>query len=451
MSIIDGVSVKILFYRETNKCFIKPFSVIIFLILLSILSFLLVGCSNGSSVRPGALAENSWAPHTYQALVRLIAGNSVQGKQSEPELKPYAVFDFDNTLVINDVEEALLIYQLENLAFKIKPENIIDVLQTGIPDVHTYFKEAYNNKAGEKVTTAMVARDCYNAYRYLYDHYVGFHAGGTASLADIKKTEQYKEFTTKIRYLYEAVNGTFDASVGYPWVTYLFTGMSPQEVQILAEQSNDYWLNDGIFTKITWTSPENYSSESGVVSTSFKTGLRFVPEMQNLVATMMQNGIEVYICSASFHDVIIVSAANPKYGFSVPVANIFAMRLKKDNSGRYINQYDDNYFQTQGEGKSKTITKFIRPAHGNSDPVLVAGDSAGDYNMMTDFHDMQLGLIINRYRNDAMKTLSQIAAQTIGNPDARYVLQGRDENTGRFRASEKTILLGETREVLVRE
>ena len=71
--------------------------------------------------------------------------------------------------------------------------------------------------------------------------------------------------------------------------------------------------------------------------------------------------------------------------------------------------------------------------------------------MMTDFHGMQLGLIINRYRNDAMKTLSQIAAQTIGNPDARYVLQGRDENTGRFRASEKTILLGETREVLVRE
>ena len=46
---------------------------------------------------------------------------------------------------------------------------------------------------------------------------------------------------------------------------------------------------------------------------------------------------------------------------------------------------------------------------------------------------------------------SQImAAQSIGDPDARFVLQGRDENTGELRPSEKSILLGETDEVLVR-
>lgn len=85
------------------------------------------------------------------------------------------------------------------------------------------------------------------------------------------------------------------------------------------------------------------------------------------------------------------------------------------------------------------------------DPVFVAGDSAGDYNMMTDFDGMQLGLILNRYKNDAIKELSQIAASTIGNANARYVLQGRDENTGTFRGREKFILMGETHEVLVRE
>lgn len=43
---------------------------------------------------------------------------------------------------------------------------------------------------------------------------------------------------------------------------------------------------------------------------------------------------------------------------------------------------------------------------------------------------------------------SNEAAQSIGDPDARFVLQGRDENTGELRPSEKSILLGETDEVL---
>ena len=46
----------------------------------------------------------------------------------------YVVFDFDNTSVIFDVEEALLIYQIENLAFKIDPDDMADVLETQIPD-----------------------------------------------------------------------------------------------------------------------------------------------------------------------------------------------------------------------------------------------------------------------------------------------------------------------------
>ena len=48
------------------------------------------------------------------------------------------------------------------------------------------------------------------------------------------------------------------------------------------------------------------------------------------------------------------------------------------------------------------------------------------------------------------KQISSMAAQSIGDPDARFVLQGRDENTGELRPSEKSILLGETDEVLVR-
>ena len=111
---------------------------------------------------------------------------------------------------------------------------------------------------------------------------------------------------------------------------------------------------------------------------------------------------------------------------------------------------------SKGEGKSTVITNFIAPQYDNAGPLMVFGDSSGDWNMMTDWMesgDTELGVIFNRYRkpgSDPIWQGSNEAAQSIGDPDARFVLQGRDENTGELRPSEKSILLGETDEVLVR-
>lgn len=234
-------------------------------------------------------------------------------------------------------------------------------------------------------------------------------------------------------------------------MTYLFTGMTSEETRALATESHDYWLNYGVFTKITWKSPESLPGKAGVVSVSHKTGINFPREMTDLTNTLMANGIDVYVCSASFHDVIVAACANESFGYNVKEENIYAMMLKKDAQGRYINEYDDNYFQTQGKGKAHTINAFIRGKYNNRDPIFVAGDSQGDYNMMTEYPGMKLGLIVNRYRSDDFKIISQKAVETLGQPNAKYVLQGRDENLGVFRPSEKSILLGETEEKLVRQ
>ena len=97
----------------------------------------------------------------------------------------------------------------------------------------------------------------------------------------------------------------------------------------------------------------------------------------------------------------------------------------------------------------------IDPNYDGAGPLMVFGDSAGDWNMMTDWMesgDTQLGVIFNRYRktSDPIWQGSTEAAESIGNADARFVLQGRDENHGQLRPSEYSILLGETEEVLVR-
>ena len=260
--------------------------------------------------------------------------------------------------------------------------------------------------------------------------------------------------------MYGNLGDYFDHAVSYPWVGYLFTGMTPDEVQELAAASHQYWADYGRYAEETWTSPVELPGKTGIVSIDFITGLTFTDELKDLYATLQANGIEVYIVSASPIDTVL--AANETMGYNLPEDHVYAMRNKLGEDGRYINEYnydwggEGKYAQTQGEGKSTIITNFIAPQYDNAGPLMVFGDSSGDWNTMTDWMesgDTELGVIFNRYRkpgSDPIWQGSNEAAQSIGDPDARFVLQGRDENTGELRPSEKSILLGETDEVLVR-
>lgn len=392
------------------------------------------------------LLVGNWAPETRAAIQAVIDKNANKGK--------YVVFDFDNTTVINDVEEALLIYQIENLEFKIEPGELYGVLQTQIPDMNAPVGQ---NAAGKDVTCEMLAQDIVSDYKWLYENYEGMN--GAKPLAEIHESNQYKDFAAKLRYMYSAVGDTFDASVSYPWVTYLFAGMTPAEVQELAGKSHRYWTEYGEFTELTWTSPAARPGKAGVVSISYLTGITFTDEVVDLYGTLMANGIDVYVCSASFIDVIKAAACDEYFGLNVPEEQVFAMQLKLDEEGKYIAEYNydwggaGKYAQTQAAGKSTVIKNFIVPKYKGAGPIMVFGDSAGDFNMMTDFEDTQLGVIFNRYRktSDPIQALSVKAAETIGQPNPEYVLQGRDNNTGELIATQYSRMLGSEELVLVRK
>lgn len=422
--------------------FSKKFALTMCMLFISVLTYAL-------PMKETKLKTLNWAPNTYKALNTMIEKNSINNPNYDIRNKPYAVFDFDNTTAMNDIQEAMLIYQLENLRFKASPEQLKEALKTEVPKGN--FSDEFKNSKGESLNIDIVAEDCVTSYTWLYNNYKGLGGNGTKSLAEVKKAPEYRDFITKVRYLYDAIGGTFSADISYPWVTYLFSGMTSEEVQALAEDSADYWLKRNDYKKVTWTSPKERPGKAGIVNVTYKTGLRVMPEMVDLYNTLMENGIEVYVCSASFIDVIKVAATNPKYGLNVKPSNVFAMQLKTDKDGKIINQYDyNNYFQTQGAGKSKTINKFIRPNHGGKGPILVAGDSDGDYNMLVDYKDMEVGLIINRVKGGPIGELSKKAVDTLGKNNAVYYLQGRNENTGLFIPTEKTIVLGSKDEKLVK-
>lgn len=393
------------------------------------------------------LERGVWEDKLYERLTKLIAENGKGSANYDANNKPYAVFDWDNTTIINDIGEATFTYQITHLAFKMTPEQFDRAIRKNLPADD--FGKDWNNKDGNSVNINKIAQDLLSDYTYIYQNYSGMK--GTQSLESIKETDQYKDFSAKLRYLYEAVGDSFSSDISYPWVTYLFAGFTSEEVQELTTKSIDYSLADKLEYQ-TWESPASLKGEAGQVSVKFKTGIRSVAEMQNLYKTLMANGIDVYVCSASYYDVIVPYATNSKYGYNVPKENVTAMRLAKDNSGTIQSELDSNYAQTQGKGKTETINKLIATKHNHKQPILIGGDSNGDVAMLSDFPELQAGIIFNRLKSTE-KGIGKLSKDAVDTYDKTplYFLQGRDENKGVLLHGRETILLEKDKAELLKK
>ncbi|MBV5290824.1 MAG: haloacid dehalogenase-like hydrolase [Curvibacter lanceolatus] len=402
------------------------------------------GCSSPptavQAAAPQTLAPGQWESFNRQQINELIARVGKTSAGYNPAKPPYVVFDWDNTSVFLDIEEAALIYQLENLRFGASPEQLEVALRRNIPA--TAFKPANNNAAGQPVSIDTIVPDILDSYRWLYTHYSGLK--GQQPLAEVQRSPHYQAFVTKVRYLYEAIGDTFDHDTAYPWVTYLFAGMTEAQVRQLTVDTVK-WQQTQPVEKVKWSTPAELPGRAGLVSVSWKNGLRLVPEMQDLYGRFKAAGFDVWVCSASFVDVIKEISSNPAFGYQVKEGHVLAMELERDAQGRILPDYRHGYDQTQGPGKTRSIQRFLVSRYGYG-PVFIAGDSEGDQNMMADFSETQKVLIVNRLRDpkSAIGQFSALAVQNYGKPDSRYLLQGRDDNTGRFVPSQLHTPLGAT-------
>lgn len=377
----------------------------------------------------------------------------------DPQNRPYAVFDFDNTTSILDVEEQLMIWQLDHLAFAVQSEQMEAVLRTGIPAEKLVLTYGADNGSGRQVSIESAIKDAAAAYAKLYAQGAVTTAGKEQSSA-VTSSPEYKEFTAKMRWLYDAISDTMDASVSYPWVTYWYTGMTPDEVYNLAYASHSFYGDPEkgqTWSKGTYVSPSDIQNEAGVVSVSYKLGITVSPELKELYKTLDDNGIDTWIDTASPVDVVRAAADY----FQIPgIDGIVGMTNKTDAQGRYINVYDyDLHAQTQGAGKSLTINKIIAPKYHGQGPVFAAMDSQGDFNFCTEYADTKAVLVINRGRSDDAALCAAAAiwqknngitlAEANKNGDTLYLLQGRNENTGTLWPSDQTQLLGKSENVIL--
>ncbi len=388
------------------------------------------------------LARGKWAKRNWELLNALLLQHGSHSKGYDPKRKPYAVFDWDNTSIMNDCEEALLYYQISTLSFKLNPQEFATIIRQNVPAGP--FTADYKNAAGNIVDLDSICADLEADYRYLHAEYAGF--AGKKTLEEITQTPQFADFRAKLLFLYDAVNDTHGVKVGYPWVIYFFANMSRAEVARLAEASHDFALGEGL-SKVKYSSPASQPGKAGVVSVSHFHGIRLCTEIAELMDIMRTHGFDVYVSTASLEDVVAVFATQAKYGYHVARENVLGLRLTEQD-GVFKNAYLPNWPLNWGPGKTEVIKRELVAKKGYG-PLFVAGDSDGDYDMLRDFADTRLGLIVNRLKKGKIGELSKLAADSLSQEVPRFVLQGRQESTGNWLPHEQCLKLGKSASALL--
>ena len=423
-----------------NKIWIYPLIIATgFVLMLS------VSCRKDEIIIAGSLDRMNWSDRNYEVLNQLLKDYGIYGKYYHKDKAPYVVLDWDQTCAHFDVEEAIMRFQLFHLRFKMTKDQFSVLFKDEINGI-TQLSAEYLD-----VHLADINLDLKNEYNYLYDNYVGFN--GTMTLEEIQLTPQYKDFISKIPFLYDGYCATpgIAADYGYPWLLYLLAGHTTAEVKDLANEVIAYELGNQLSKQIL-QSPADFQTNAGVVSYSYKTGLRIFPEMQDLIAAFNRHGIEVFIVSASYKPVVETFSGIGNYGYNVPPQNVIAMELALDNDGKILPEYKAGWVKTQRQGKVDAINLVIKSGLGkNWDPLFSAGDSDGDYEMSTIFADMKLTLIWNRVKGGDIGKLCQQAVAETNSKNPRYILQGRNENTGVAMPCPESILFGKTEPQLLYE
>jgi len=376
-----------------------------------------------------------WSAFNQGELNRVLKEVGVASKHYNSNKKPYAVFDWDNTCIMNDCEEALLIYQIDHLAYKLTPEEFAEILRQDVPNGP--FAADYKTVDGKPVKMEDISADVEDDYRWLYANYQGLK--GTQTLEQIQQTEQFKDFRAKLYFMYDAICDSHPIEIGYKWIIYFYKNYTTQELRAMAEQSNDYALGDAL-RKTKFQSSDKIPGRAGVVVAAHFFGIRIHSEIAEMMNTLRANGFDIYVSTASIDDVVREFAGNPKYGYNVPAENVIGLRLEMKD-GKYVNQYKQGWHFNYGPGKSTGIRNVLVAAKGYG-PSIVFGDSDGDAWMLKDFEDTQLGVIVNRLKKGEIGERSKSAAAEIGKPGARFILQGRSEYTGTFLPDEKTLKYG---------
>ncbi len=353
-----------------------------------------------------SLTSPGWEPRLRKRLTQLLTELGKNCSHHCPDKPPYAVFDWDNTCIFADVDEAVLLWQLTHGTFAASLEQFTDFLQVAL------------DQLGDSGLAAL-AEDLTVSYPFLFD--------------EGALREQHRQvFQAKFLAFLQRLEQQGGKEFAYPWIARRFVGYSAEQVRTMALKAVSWQLQQPMVTQV-FQSPPELPGRAGPVEVSWRSGLRLIPEMQELFRCLREAGIEVWVCTASLAEEIRGVTEHPNFGYHLPAERVLGMELEVDGSGRYLSRLHPDYEVTYKEGKTEAIRRRL-VAHYACGPVLVAGDSDGDASMLQAFVDTHVSLIIDLGQppDTPIGRLLQLAERERNQPRARYWAQKRDENEGRF-------------------
>ena len=311
------------------------------------------------------LERGAWNDDTYQALTTVIFESENQGN--------YAVFDCDYTTIIHDVTHAMIVYQIENLLFSLAPEhNFLD----GLDEVDFPLE-------GLGLTAREMGQVLANEY---------------TSLKQEMNESLYRDFRARLMAFEAAIHDNYDYRTLCLWEPSLFAGFTQEELNEMARECLTQAFAQKPLVSEQWVSPD------GRVRGTAHKGLANSPEMKNLYACLTRSGITPYVCSASVEWLVELLCCDKQWGLGLSEDQVFGLRFVKKEDGSW--DYEADYTQPFKAGKVACINRFIAPQHENRSPVLIAGDSEGDVEMLTAYPDLKMGLIIDWGRSGAIRELA---------------------------------------------
>lgn len=355
-----------------------------------------------------AIADGGWYPRNREALKEHLARWRARARRGE---RLTATFDFDNTCIFHDVGEALMRYQLERMAFRLRPEELARLL----PEEARGVRELSCGRALRDVRA-----DLLESYARI--------AARSERLSDEPPApcEDHRDFAVRMAWLYGALEHEpgIGAGVAYPFLVRWVAGFSPEEVRALARDAVTKAGRErpGL---VEWQTA-GAEKRSGPVSVRFRTALFPHEEIRDLMRALGEAGVEVYVVSASEQH--LVEGALEALSYPVPRERVYGTRLVPDG-GRLSAELleESRYPITWRRGKQEVIERFL-PAP----PVLVAGDSDTDFEMLTAFDETELRILINRHQPGEIESLHD---------EERTLVQGRDEPKGCFHPARESVLL----------
>jgi len=339
------------------------------------------------------LKRRNWSEKNFKALNELLAG--VRPGET-------AVFDWDNTCICGDVGEALLRRLTFDLAYAVDAKTLAATVPDtirGVSNVLVQGRPFPLKKMKDAVFTA-------------YDHLKTRTASGARGGVD----EDYRVFTSGLLALNRALEETpgIGCEFAYPWVNTLLQGLPLAEFDRLTETALREELRAPLRRRARLDPKRRWRYD-------WTGGIRLYPEMQELAACWQQHGGEVVVSSASNRR--LVEKAIVMTGF--PCQRVIGMELAiaGDRFGSFL---AEKLRPNLGRGKVANLVHLLA-----AEPVLVAGDSDNDYDMLTSFPATRLRLVIDRHAPGRIKSLIRRAREG----EEGWLVQEVDRRHATFRAT----------------